>query len=672
MCLFGRRRPASREASVVGLDPETELKNLRKRLQRSFVNNGLNNDKRFLPVTEIDRLVDINTVRSVLPKKASPEVVKFVYRHGKTLLLILVVGNEASPKDLLSIMESCWRHNLTDKHLPVDSTPCIGGRSPCRQPPLHHKAWNVVHDQIWVDMEFRFYTDQAMFTAPVFRKNKFIYQLPQGCVLPVIWRGRERDGHFSTVYEAHIHPAHHEDDKSAGQPMHVAIKKLKPLTSEPGYNVEMAWNHEASALEEINKLHHQNLIRPIAAIRCGPEYYIMFEWADGGSLRELWESQGPKPKDLNPDRIMSVIEELLGIVGALSTLHGTNTRTKTGNVVRRVANLADIAASEWLAVPANPVKRRQEGAKDYQDTTAPDAASKSPKNTPEIQVRYVEPSDDELSFRSGDPNRSYVSEESDASSDEHWRHGDLKPDNILQFKQSKTDSSRWLGTLKIADLGLAKQHVFATARRNDMTNQKYTTSHYEAPESVTNLHLPRSRRFDIWSMGCVILEFVIVILYGNNGLEAFYEQQKIRENPATDTLYFAVDRNVARVSDIASHWIAEILKKDPECNRTGGSALADIVRLVRDRLLVVELPSENMTAREISRCRADAGELKESLEDIWKKARDDEFQGGNYLCSATGWRNTTPPKPLRSMKPKKTATTARLGDDLPKIQRNLV
>ncbi|KAK4680737.1 hypothetical protein QC764_101410 [Podospora pseudoanserina] len=672
---FGRRRKPPPDTyqvpAVARPNPEEELRSLRRRLVQSFVTSALPSGKEFLPVTEIDKLVNYATIRLVLPEKASTDVIDFVCGHGKTLFLILVVGNEASPNDLLAIMESCQKHSMTDEHLPVDRIPCVGGKLPCHQRVAHHKAWDVFHDKLWAHISFRFFQDQAMFTAPVILKDKFIYELKEGCVLPITWKAQKPHiGHFSTVYEAEVHHAHHQDDRYFGEPLKVALKQLKPLTSEPGYNVETAWNHEASALEEINKLHHKHLIRPLAALRCGPEHYIMFEWADGGSLRELWESQGPKPKDLDPDRIMSVIEEVLGIVGALSTLHGTNNRTKTGNVVRRAADLAGMAAGERLTVPVpHSVKPREGETKDYSPITTPDT-SKSPRNVPEIHVRFVEPSDDEVSFRSEDPNRSYVSEESDASSDEHWRHGDLKPENILQFNQSQTNDSRWLGTLKIADLGLAKQHVFATARRKEVTNQKFTTSHYEAPEAVANLHLPRSRRFDIWSIGCVILEFVIIILYGNDGLASFYDQHEIRENPHTDTLYFTVDRNVARVSDIASHWIAEILN-DPECNRAGGSALADIVRLVRDRLLVVELPSENMVPSQISRCRADAGELKDKLEAIWGKAIHDESQGGDYLCFRKDRANIAPPAPLQVMKPKRTAAKSRLGDDLLKTQPNL-
>lgn len=388
----------------------------------------------------------------------------------------------------------------------------------------------------------------------------------------------------------------------------------------------------------------------------------MFEWADGGSLRALWKSQGQEPKDLDADRVMCLLEEILGLAGALSTLHNTNTNTKTAKIVRRAANIADAGAIG----PPKPVKQEFR-------PTEPDTPPASPtQRVPRFKLS--EPSDDE-SHVSEDGERSYFSEDSDAAGEDHWRHGDLKPDNILQFLGPDADQKRWLGTMKIADLGLAKQHMFATTRRNEQTNMQYTTSHYEGPEAnryMASSHLPRSRRFDIWSMGCVILEFVIVVLYGNKGLDAFYGEKKYVDD-STETLYFTVDASlgVARVSDVAAHWIQEILK-DPECSRPR-SAIGDVVRLVRDRLLVVELPAEGMSINEVERCRADAGELKERLEDIWETARDDEQSRGDYLFAAKNRANISIPKPKRGRKPSAISTTPQfLGQDLQRKQRSLV
>ena len=49
---------------------------------------------------------------------------------------------------------------------------------------------------------------------------------------------------------------------------------------------------------------------------------------------------------------------------------------------------------------------------------------------------------------------------------------------------------------------------------------------YEAPEAIGELNGPRSRLYDVWSMGCITLEFIIWLLYGNDELNNFYGQLK--------------------------------------------------------------------------------------------------------------------------------------------------
>ena len=56
----------------------------------------------------------------------------------------------------------------------------------------------------------------------------------------------------------------------------------------------------------------------------------------------------------------------------------------------------------------------------------------------------------------GSSDDGYYTSDDVSNVDENWRHGDLKPDNILRFARK---GSKALGTLKIGDLGLAKQHM---------------------------------------------------------------------------------------------------------------------------------------------------------------------------------------------------------------------
>ncbi|CCF42997.1 TOL [Colletotrichum higginsianum] len=72
-------------------------------------------------------------------------------------------------------------------------------------------------------------------------------------------------------------------------------------------------------------------------------------------------------------------------------------------------------------------------------------------------------------------------------------------------------------------MGLAKRHSFATQERPKPTTTNSATILYEAPEAKTSLgKKARSRQYDIWSMGCIITEWMIWILYGNTELKRFY------------------------------------------------------------------------------------------------------------------------------------------------------
>lgn len=186
----------------------------------------------------------------------------------------------------------------------------------------------------------------------------------------------------------------------------------------------------------------------------------------------------------------------------------------------------------------------------------------------------------------------------------------------------------------------------ATARRDEATQQKYSTLQYEAPEAITNMNLRvgRSRRYDIWSMGCIILEFVIWLLYGWEGLEAFYEQRNYIDR-STETLYFSADKQngTAKISKYAKAWIDHMLRNDPECNNSSGSAIGDVIRVVRDKLLVVALPKQGMSETDIEQCRADAGQLETALRGVLRKALDDEEKKGRYHFSGSNRRNIIPP-----------------------------
>ncbi|KAI5921041.1 kinase-like domain-containing protein [Camillea tinctor] len=124
------------------------------------------------------------------------------------------------------------------------------------------------------------------------------------------------------------------------------------------------------------------------------------------------------------------------------------------------------------------------------------------------------------------------------------RHGDLKPENILWFKGGNDTQ-----TLQIADMGLATFHEKEehTRLRNVKTSTPSGTSRYEPPEMDANRDSDeaRSRAYDIWSMGCILFELLIRLIYGHMVLKAF--QRK--------TQYFWAKQEPAKYSIHSETWL---------------------------------------------------------------------------------------------------------------------
>ncbi|TXB97036.1 hypothetical protein FocTR4_00011158 [Fusarium oxysporum f. sp. cubense] len=234
------------------------------------------------------------------------------------------------------------------------------------------------------------------------------------------------------------------------------------------------------------------------------------------------------------------------------------------------------------------------------------------------------------------------------------RHGDLKPENLLWFLE-ETPGSKKTRYLKIADMGLAKRHVVATQDRSCLTSTRYGTILYEAPEAQTS-HSGRSRQYDVWSMGCITLEWVIWILYGNGQLQRFYSDLKGYGNDFTP--YYQLDANYsqkrAKVHPAVVHWISHIKTTHPECQEE--SAIKGLLQLVEERLLVVPLPVRRPTILLDTSRQSNQSPLPDS-QDVpnQPRATSKEFENAmnvilekvgrcqNYLLRSSDLRSSAPP-----------------------------
>ncbi|RSL48343.1 hypothetical protein CEP54_012970 [Fusarium duplospermum] len=170
-----------------------------------------------------------------------------------------------------------------------------------------------------------------------------------------------------------------------------------------------------------------------------------------------------------------------------------------------------------------------------------------------------------------------------------YRHGDLKPESIL-----RSEAGASLGRLKLADL--------ERVRRSASSN----TVLYASPE-VNMPSRAQPQLTDLWSMGCIIVDFIVWLLYGwdelsrfHSGLNGFFQVSGNSSNSQVNVHSDIVD------------WMDHI-SKDQECS--GQTALGDLLRLVKEKLLVVNITAEDSDG-DLGTRRATAHELRDDLASI--------------------------------------------------------
>lgn len=302
-----------------------------------------------------------------------------------------------------------------------------------------------------------------------------------------------------------------------------ALKELKASANgthkdakDKAAKVFKEWQAEAQALEDTSRQKHEHIVSVKSIFTKGTRHYFMFQWADGGSLRDLYQEDWRS--NLSEVIVQEVVKQLIGLADALSTLHNYQKQEQAKDEIP-----AETRQSGFLEVPGqNPI-------------------------------------------------------------DESYRHGDLKPENILRFVDNSS-----LGVWKIADMGLAKHHLAATALRGPTTTLNATPS-YEPPEVYTLPDQGRSRQYDIWSMGCITLELLVWLLYGPEALDDFSRSMNGDTGQVAPYWEFVPGSNKkeARLRENVLKCIARI-RADPECQHP--TAIRDLLDIVEKRLLIIPLP----------------------------------------------------------------------------------
>lgn len=92
------------------------------------------------------------------------------------------------------------------------------------------------------------------------------------------------------------------------------------------------------------------------------------------------------------------------------------------------------------------------------------------------------------------------------------RHGDIKPKNILFFKDNKKPPGR----LVVADFTLMRFH--SSNADNTLIQKVDFSETYRPPEKALGEGTQVSQKYDIWTLGCVFLEFISWHLLGSDAV----------------------------------------------------------------------------------------------------------------------------------------------------------
>lgn len=222
-----------------------------------------------------------------------------------------------------------------------------------------------------------------------------------------------------------------------------------------------------------------------------------------------------------------------------------------------------------------------------------------------------------------------------------YRHGDLKPENILVFwaNESPEDVP---GTWKMADFGLAKMHETVTGKRHDCTTTSirgWGTISYRPPETFENQKIATSRRFDIWSMGCIILQLITWLVHGMHGVKELTRRTKRKFGD--HSFFWSGDYsneggwyNVTVHNEVTKliHELRQDLQESP--------ALLDLLAVVETKLLVIKCPVFRTRGKQD--VRTDAHGLRECLRRIRQQCQQSPSRWSNSVQVVRQSRSTPP------------------------------
>ncbi|KAK4186816.1 hypothetical protein QBC35DRAFT_254828 [Podospora australis] len=420
------------------------------------------------------------------------------------------------------------------------------------------------------------------------------YLLPDSTIMPFLQVEEKHRSKFSQVFMVEIHEDHHDfssdhglTDSSMNKNPSRNIFAVKRLLSKDNSDLKK----EVDVLRRVNRQGHAHIITLLAIYTYHGKYHLIFPWA-GSDLMTYWKNQDPSSE--NDPVVVSrwLVKQCQGLASGLATIHRCQT-TSTDSLLGGPRRSSHLPQPHRPPIPPN--------------STSPFPSPHDPRP----------------------PRLLYC------------RHGDIKPQNILWFPPTSPNSpSR--GTFKITDFGTAELSVQdAVPWRTRLA----FTPMYEPPET----HLPITddvtepvlrTSYDIWSLGCVFLEFITWYFGGWQKIEEFADMRFADQ--ADDEAHFLGvydvarffslrqgngGRNRAEVKRSVTQFIKELHSADG-CTEF----IHEFLVIIEEEMLVVEEAGTATTRRRVRSCsRAIAARLEKMGDEQYRR-----YTG--YFTQGAAWR----------------------------------
>lgn len=168
------------------------------------------------------------------------------------------------------------------------------------------------------------------------------------------------------------------------------------------------------------------------------------------------------------------------------------------------------------------------------------------------------------------PRRCSIGDTSLVDARNRGRHGDIKPENILFF----AEAGQARGHLVIADFTLMRFHSMDTVDCTEASKVGFSRT-YCPPEVEAGPRTSVNQKYDIWTLGCVYLEFITWYLIGYDAI-----RKDCFKSPSGELLE---SFNMVRLNDDKKHGV----HTDKFFNQTDGSGAEvknSVVKVSRSRL----------------------------------------------------------------------------------------